>query len=58
MQDSDADGGIRVKQTDREKAIFSIINNGEFAERSLVILLADALGKNPWMAGAQNVFRG
>ena len=49
-----ADGRIRIKQTDGEKFVFAVIDDGEFAGLAGAVLLVDAVGKQPRMAAAQD----
>jgi hypothetical protein len=53
VQHAEADGRIRVKQSNREKFIFAIVDDREFAGGGVAVLLANAVAEDPRMAGAQ-----
>jgi hypothetical protein len=58
MQNANADGRIGIEQADSEKFVFAIVNDREFTGSAIVILLADAIAKDPWVAGTQLCFGG
>src|SRR5439155_17053804 len=47
---------VRIKQTDCQETIFAIINRSQFAESAFPVLLADALGEHPRVAGTNGRF--
>ena len=52
MNDSNADRRSRIKQTECEKLILSVEDNGKFSRGALATLFTNALGEDPGVTGA------
>ena len=57
MQHANADRSLGIKQAHPQELVLSIINDGKIARLAGAALFANAVGKKPGMARAQNRFR-
>lgn len=58
VDDSDADGGVGIVETDGEEFVVAIEDDGEFAGFGGAVLVFDAVAEDPGMAGANEGFGG
>lgn len=57
LEDADADGGGGIVKAEGEKFVLAIVNDGEFAGDTGAVGFADAIPKDPRVAGADIILR-